>query len=165
MVKSAIFTASLHRVSCLRLPDWIHLFISLETFRFKAKQQYKWGNLQALSVALNTVGAVSVKRTHEIPSGVFLIPFATETISNMVKRCANTVPETVNAIKQKVVESGLGHFDYTGTSTAKELWWVHAASNCVMYLNIIPKRRYLGMEQCGVLPLFRRIAMHDGWAS
>ena len=49
----------------------------------KATVQYG-ENLQALSVALNTVGAVSVKRTHEILSGVFNIPIATGTISNMV---------------------------------------------------------------------------------
>ena len=36
----------------------------------KAAVQYG-ENLQALSVALNTVGAVSIKRTHEILSGVF----------------------------------------------------------------------------------------------
>lgn len=58
----------------------------------KATVQYG-ENPQALSVALNTVGAVSVKRTHEILSGVFNIPLATGTISNMVKRCANAVPK------------------------------------------------------------------------
>lgn len=76
----------------------------------KATVQYG-ENLQALSVALNTVGAVSVKRTHEILSGVFNIPIATGTISNMVKLCADAVSETVNRIKQKITESGLGHFD------------------------------------------------------
>lgn len=131
----------------------------------KATVQYG-ENLQALSVALNTVGAVSVKRTHEILSGVFNIPLATETISNMVKRCADTVSETVNRIKQKVANSGLGHFDETGTRVDKKLWWVHDASNCeFIYLDISPKRGYLGMEQCGVLPLFHGIAMHDCWAS
>ena len=39
----------------------------------KAAVQYG-ENLQALSVALITVGAVSIKRTHEILSGVFNIP-------------------------------------------------------------------------------------------
>ena len=43
-------------------------------------------NLQALVVALNTVGAVSVNRTHEILSSVFNIPLATGTIKNMVTR-------------------------------------------------------------------------------
>lgn len=131
----------------------------------KATVQYG-ENLQALSVALNTVGAVSVKRTHEILSGVFNIPLATGTISNMVKRCADAVSETVNRIKQKVADSGLGHFDETGTRVDKKLWWVHDASNCEFtYLDISPKRGYLGMEQCGVLPLFHGIAMHDCWAS
>ena len=131
----------------------------------KATVQYG-ENLQALSVALNTVGAVSVKRTHEILSGVFNIPLATGTISNMVKRCADAVSETVNRIKQKVSGSGLCHFDETGTRVDKKLWWVHDASNCEFtYLDISPKRGYLGMEQCGVLPLFHGIAMHDCWAS
>ena len=84
----------------------------------KATVQYG-ENLQALSVALNTVGAVSVKRTHEILSGVFNIPLATGTISNMVKRCVDAVSETVNRIKQKVADSSLGHFDETGTRVDK----------------------------------------------
>ena len=46
-------------------------------------------NIQALVVALNTVGAVSVNRTHEILSSVFNIPLATGTIKNMVTRCAD----------------------------------------------------------------------------
>lgn len=137
------------------------------TFPTDVKATVQYGeNLQALSVALNTVGAVSVKRTHEILSGVFNIPIATGTISNMVKRCADAVSETVNTIKQKVTDSGLGHFDETGTRVDKKLWWVHDASNCEFtYLDISPKRGYLGMEQCGVLPLFHGIAMHDCWAS
>lgn len=136
-------------------------------FPMNVKAAVQYGeNLQALSVALNTVAAVSVKRTHEILSGVFNIPIATGTISNMVKRCADAVSETVNRIKQKVTESGLGHFDETGTRVDKKLWWVHDASNCEFtYLDISPKRGRLGMEQCGVLPSFHGIAMHDCWAS
>lgn len=84
----------------------------------------------------------------------------------MVKRCADAVSETVNRIKQKVADSSLGHFDETGTRVDKKLWWVHDASNCEFtYLDISPKRGYLGMEQCGVLPLFHGISMHDCWAS
>lgn len=130
----------------------------------KATIQYG-ANLQALAVALNTVGAVSIKRTHEILSGVFNIPLATGTISNMVKRCAETVSETVNAIKQKVINSEVGHFDETGTRVDKKLWWVHGASNSEFtYLSISPKRGQAGMEECGVLPSFQGIAVHDCWA-
>lgn len=105
----------------------------------KASVQYSQ-NLQALSVALNTVGAVSVKRTHEILSGVFNIPIVTGTISNMVKRCADAVSETVNKIKLKVTESSISHFDETGIRVDKKIWWVHDASNCEFtYLDISPK--------------------------
>lgn len=131
----------------------------------KAAMQYG-ENLLALSVALNTVGAVSVKRTHEILSGVFNIPIATGTVSSMVKRCADGLSNTVDKIKQKMRDSALGHFDKTGTRVDKKLWWVHNASNRkYTYLDISPKRGYKGMEQCGVLAKFKGIAMHDCWAS
>lgn len=131
----------------------------------KATVQYG-ENLQALSVALNTVGAVSIKRTHEILSGVFNIPIATGTINNMVKRCADGLTDTIEKIKQKMQTSALGHFDETGTRVNKKLWWVHDASNCeYTYLDISPKRGFKGMEQCGVLAEFSGIAMHDCWAS
>lgn len=131
----------------------------------KATVQYG-ENLQALAAALNTVGAVSIKRTLEILSGVFNIPIATGTISSMVKRCADSLNETVGKIKDKMIGSALGHFDETGTRVDKKLLWVHDASNCgYTYLDISPKRGATGMEQCGVLPKFKGIAMHDCWAS
>ncbi len=84
----------------------------------------------------------------------------------MVKRCASFVTGTVDKIKDKMIESGLGHFDETGTRVDKKLWWVHDASNCeYTYLDISPKRGFEGMEQCGVLTDFGGIAMHDCWAS
>ena len=65
-----------------------------------------------------------------------------------------------------MIGSALGHFDETGTRVDKKLWWVHDASNCeYTYLDISPKRGNAGMEQCGVLPEFKGIAMHDCWAS
>ena len=90
----------------------------------KAAVQYG-ENLQSLAVALNTVGAVSIKRTHEILSRVFNIPIATGTISSMVKRCADSLSETVGKIKDKMIGSALGHFDETGTRVDKKLWCAH----------------------------------------
>ena len=63
-----------------------------------------------------------------------------------------------------MIGSALGHFDETGTRVDKKLWWVHDASNCeYTYLDISPKRGTAGMGQCGVLPEFKGIAMHDCW--
>ncbi len=136
------------------------------TFPADVKATVQYGaNLQALAVAFNTVGAVSINRAHEILSGVFSIPIATGTISNMVKRCALAVSDTVKSIKQKVIDSNLEHSDETGTRVENKLWWVHVASNGKFtYLDISQKRGQAGMEQCGVLPLFHGIAVHDCWA-
>lgn len=121
---------------------------------------------RSVKVVLTTVGAVSIKRTYEILSGVLNIPIATGTISNMVKRCADSLCNIVDKIKQKMIDSALGHFDETGTRVNKKLWWVHNASNCeYTYLDLSQKRGSKGMDQCGVLPKFKGIAMHDCWSS
>ena len=167
-VADAVVTVTITEHQSLEIPACLlHGDTRRGEFPAGIKAAVQYGeNLQALSVALNTVGAVSVKRTHEILSGVFNIPIATGTISNMVKRCAGCLTDTAGKIKQKMIDSGLGHFDETGTRVGKKLWWVHNASNCkYTYLDISPKRGYKGMEQCGVLTGFKGIAVHDCWAS
>lgn len=131
----------------------------------KATVQYG-ENLQALVVSLNTIGAVSVKRTHEMLSSVFNIPLATGTISSMVKKCADKLTGVFESIRQKVVNSSLTHFDETGTRVDGNTKWVHNASNSeYTFLTIHDKRGHLGMDASGVLPEFRGIAVHDCWAS
>ena len=167
-VIDAVVTVSITEHQSLEVPIcMLHGDTRKGEFPSDIKATVQYGeNLQALSVALNTVGAVSVKRTHEILSGVFNIPIAAGTISNMVKRCADCLTDAVSKIKQKMIGSELGHFDETRTRVDKKLWWVHDASNCeYTYLDISPKRGFAGMEQCGVLTGFQGIAMHDCWAS
>lgn len=123
-------------------------------------------NLQALAVALNTVGAVSMNRTREILSGVFGIPISTGTICAMVSRLAAKVKDVVESIRQKMADSAIGHFDETGARVDGKTCWVHNASNDeYTYLTINRKRGYEGMEAAGVLPAFKGVAVHDCWAS
>lgn len=141
-VIDAVVTVNVTEHQLLEIPIcMLHGDTRKGAFPTNVKATVQYGeNLQALSVALNTVGAVSVKRTHEILSGGFNIPIATGTISNMVKRRADAVSETVNRIKQKIIESGLGYFDETGTRVDKKLWWVHDTSNSELtYLDISPR--------------------------
>ena len=131
-VIDAVVTVNVTEHQVLELPIcMLHGDTRRGEFPADVKAAVQYGeNLQSLAVALNTVGAVSIKRTHEILSGVFNIPIE------------------------------------TGTRVDKKLWWVHDASNCeYTYLDISPKRGSAGMEQCGVLPEFKGIAMHDCWAS
>jgi transposase len=117
-------------------------------------------------VAFNTVGAVSVNRTHEILSSVFNIPLATGTIKNMVTRCADSLKNTQERIRLALIALGLIHCDETGTRVDGRTWWVHDASKSQFtYLTISKKRGQVGMEEAGVLPYASGIIIHDCWGS
>jgi len=121
-------------------------------------------NLQALTIAMNTVGAVSLNRTQEILSGVFGIPLSTGTIVNMVNRCADGLTGILDVISKKVAASGVGHFDETGTSVGGKKHWVHSASTFLFtHLTVNAKRGHEGMEAGKVLPWFLGVAVHDCW--
>ena len=72
-------------------------------------------NLKSLVVALNTLGMVSINRTHEILSDLFCIPISTGTIHKMVTECAGKLTSVVEVIKSRVINSPIVHFDETGT--------------------------------------------------
>jgi transposase len=129
----------------------------------KATIQYG-ENLNALTVALNTIGAVSLSRTQEILSGVFGIPLSTGTVNNMVNRCAMGLTGVVEWIRQRVITSEVAHFDETGTRVDGTNHWVHNASTSKHTLLTISKKRGKdGMDAAGVLPEFSGIPIHDCW--
>lgn len=131
----------------------------------KATVQYG-KNLQAMVVAFNTVGAVSINRTHEILSSVFNIPLATGTIKNMVTRCAESLKDTYERIRLKMIMLGLIHCDETGSRVDGKTCWVHVASDQdYTYLTINQKRGQTGMDAADVLPHARGIIVHDCWGS
>lgn len=131
----------------------------------RSTMQYGY-NLQALVVALNTIGMVSIKRTHELLSDLFAIPISTGTIHNMLGECSKIIAPVVDQISQRIIQSEIIHFDETGTRVDKKTCWVHNASNeAYTFLTIEDKRGKEGIDSSGVLPNFQGIAVHDCWAS
>ena len=123
-------------------------------------------NLRALAVSLNTVGTVSINRTHEILSGVFGVPISTGTIAAMVGDCAEKVAVTVEGIKGAIIEEPLIHIDETGTRVDKKTAWAHVAStDKLTYIDVQPSRGQEGINAAGVLPGYKGKAVHDCWAS
>ena len=123
-------------------------------------------NLQALVIALNTVGAVSVNRVHEILGSVFGIPLSTGTISNMVSRFASKISGTVEQIRQHVSGAMVGHFDETGLHINGKLQYAHvASSDAYTYLYLHKKRGFEAMDAGGILPAYHGVAVHDCWRS
>ena len=117
-------------------------------------------------VAFNTVGAVSISRTHEILGSVFNIPLSTGTIKNMVARCADSLTPTYERIRRTMAGLGLIHCEETGTRIDGKTWWVHNASDMdFTFLSVNRKRGRIGMDAAGILPDFHGIIVHDCWGS
>jgi transposase len=123
-------------------------------------------NIEALAVSLNTIGMVSINRTHEILSDVFGVPISTGTIAGMIKDCAEAVKDTVAEIKEAVLEETIVHFDETGTKVNGGNMWAHVASTEELtYISVEEKRGKVGMESAGIVQFFKGIGVHDCWAA
>lgn len=145
----------------------LHGGVKTGSFPEDIKATVQYGkNLQAMVVAFNTIGAVSINRTHEILSSVFNIPLATGTIKNMVTRCAESLKDTYERIRLTMTALGLIHCDETGSRVDGKTCWVHVASDQdYTYLTINQKRGQAGMDAADVLPHARGIIVHDCWGS
>ena len=122
-------------------------------------------NLQSLVVALNTVGAVSIARTHEILANVFFVPLSTATIKAMVSRCAGNLSEVIPEIGRHLVNSDVNNADETGIRVDKKLHWAHVLCNDrYTLIRLHPKRGWEAMEDIGYLLQFHGILIHDCWA-
>ena len=70
----------------------------------------------------------------------------------------------MSKIKDKLIHSPIVNFDETGVRVDGKTKWVHSSSNKLFtYLTLSERRGKIGMEENGVLPLFKGIAVHDCW--
>ena len=123
-------------------------------------------NLQALVVALNTVGAVSIARTHEILANVFGVPLSAATIKTMVSRCAGRLGDAIPEIGSRLMGSSVDNADETGIRVDGKLQWAHVLCNGrYTLIRLHPKRGWEAMEDIGYLPGFHGTLVHDCWAS
>lgn len=123
-------------------------------------------NLQALVVALNTYGAVSIQRTHDILSGVFSLPLSVGTIQSMLRQCAENLCGILPWIREQISNSPLMNCDETGSRIAGKLNWVHFNGNeQFSLLTLSSYRGHKGMTAIGILPNYTGTIVHDCWAS
>lgn len=127
--------------------------------------QYGSG-LRGLMVYLMNAQLLPSDRTREVLSEVFGCTLSEGTLYNARQACSEQLAPVEQQIKQALVAAAVLHEDETGLRVNSKLWWLHVASTSALtYYFIHRKRGREAIDEMAVLPRFRGISVHDGWAS
>ncbi len=126
--------------------------------------QYGKG-VEALAIALNTAGMMSVNRTHEIMNSLLGLPVSTGFIASTVRDFGDRISGIVKEIRAELEKEDVVNCDETGTRVEGTNYWVHSACNeKYTCLSVQRKRGSEGMTEAGFLPDYKGIIIHDCWS-
>jgi transposase len=108
---------------------------------------------------------LSRKRTAQALAELFGTPISEGTVATMTERAAAGLDEFCDVVRDRLAQAEVAGFDETGLRVAGTLHWVHCARTTKYTLiTCHPKRGREGIDDAGVLPRFRGVAVHDAWA-
>ncbi|MEL6856354.1 MAG: IS66 family transposase, partial [Cyanobacteria bacterium J06607_13] len=127
--------------------------------------QYGSG-LRGLMVYLMNAQLLPSERTREVLSEVFGCDISEGTLYNARTQCYEQLAPVEQQIKQTLEAAAVLHGDETGLRVNRKLWWLHVASTKVLTAYYVHRKRGReAIDEMGVLPSFKGISVHDGWAS
>jgi len=131
----------------------------------KVKAQYGQ-NIKSLVVYLKYHGFMSYERIAELLEDIISQKISSGTLVNMINNCASILEPSVEQIKKTLIFEPVVHFDETGIRIEESLHWLHSAGS-EKYTYYFPhkKRGKKAMDEMGILPFFRGVAVHDHWDS
>lgn len=131
------------------------------------KMQAQYGeNVKALVVYLKHYGFMSYERLQDFIKDVLNQKISQGTLVNMVNECAKKMEPFSQQIKTSLINSDLVHFDETGFRIEGERYWLHSAGNDQLTYYYPHKfRGKNAMDDIGILPFFKGIAVHDHYIS
>ena len=122
--------------------------------------------LRAAALYLITAQFVPYDRTVALLHALYGVDISPATLCRIVATSATTLAPVTERIKAGLTAAPRVHFDETGISVGGVGQWVHSASSPTLtYYAVHPKRGLGATEAIGILPDFRGVAVHDGWAS
>ena len=123
-------------------------------------------NLKSLIVYLKHYGFISYERLAEFFEDVIGHSISQGTFVNTVNEYAKKVEHYVESIKNTLINEKIVHFDETGLRVEGSRYWLHNAGNDNFTYYFIHKNRgKIAMDEMGILPFFKGIAVHDHWDS
>ena len=121
--------------------------------------------IRALGIYLVSYQHLPYERTAEILTDWANAPISVATLQAFVAQGAEGLEEFLEEIRSQLAAAEVAHFDETGGRMEGRLGWIHSASTETLTLLCAHRKRGSeAMQDAGVLPGFRGIAVHDGWA-
>ena len=121
--------------------------------------------IRALGIYLVSYQHLPYERAAEIVSDWAGAPILVATLQAFVAQGAEGLEEFLEEIRSQLAGAEVAHFDETGGRIDGRLGWIHSASTQTLTLLSVQRKRGVeAMVDVGVLPAFRGVAVHDGWA-
>lgn len=141
--------------------------ITTAAFPKEVTQNVQYGStIEAIIIYMRNQNYIPTERLKEMCLEVFGIPVSEGTINNITRRCSELLKPFEDYVKSKLHQEPVVMFDESGIRIGGSLHWVHSAGTS-LYTYYLPHKRRgkLAMDEMGILPGFKGIAIHDGWQS
>ena len=121
--------------------------------------------VKALAIELNVMQMIPLARESELFRKHFGLTLSQGFIVNACRGLAAFLrPAVSELIRRKILEEPFAHFDETGISISGKLHYIHVASGGGwVFFYLSPRRGRKAIEEIGILPVYKGIAVHDCW--
>ncbi len=120
--------------------------------------------VKSLIVYLLVYQLIPLKRACELIFDLFGHGVSQATLVKVIREAHRTLEPAEEEIKRRIIQARVACFDETGTRSEGKTSWLHVSSTGgLTHYAVHPKRGCVAMNEIGILPDFRGIAVHDGW--
>jgi transposase len=141
--------------------------VTAGTFPPEAPSRAQYGpRLRALAVYLVQAQFVPLGRVQQLVADLTGVRLGRGTVVTWMQQAARTLEPVDVAIKAALVRAPVLHNDETGVRRGGQLAWAHLAStDRLTHYAIHAQRGTAATDAIGILPDFRGVSVHDGFAS
>ncbi len=141
--------------------------ITLASFPPTVTAPIQYGpRIGAVAVYLTQQQLLPLERSCEVLSDVLGVQMSEATVGELIQRTACQLAPVEQQIKAALIEAPVLHQDETGVRVAGKGYWEHVTSTASLtHYQVDASRGQEALNAIGILPLFKGISIHDGWAS
>ena len=154
-----------HRAEQKQCPRCQHLTLAVFPPEVTAPIQYG-PRIGAIAVYLTQQQLLPLERTGEVLSDLLGVQMSEATVGELIQRTASQLGGVEQQIKAALIAAAVIHQDETGVRVAGKGYWQHVTSTArLTHYQVDQSRGQEALNRIGILPHFKGISIHDGWAS